>query len=111
MINIEKRNNTDIITFSVNRINALIIDEISVGIHKVFENSNSKVIINLSGVEYIDSSGFGFFLAAMRSARNSYSVLKFSSPEPEVTRLFEMLHLHTVFEIYSDVESCIASFK
>jgi anti-sigma B factor antagonist len=111
MINIEKKDKIDIISFSVNKINALIIDEISEGIMKVFDNTNSKVIINLKGVEYVDSSGFGCFLAVMKAARNNYGVLKFANPEPRVSELFEMLHLQSVFQIYSDIETCLNSFK
>jgi len=111
MLSIEKKDKIDIISFSVNKINALIIDEIRDGISKVFDNSNSKVIIDLRGVEYIDSSGFGCFLSVMKTARNNYGTLKFANPEPNVTALFQTLHLHTVFQIYDDLESCIRSFN
>ena len=111
MIKIEKKDKIDIISFSVNKINALNIDEIREGIIKVFDNSNSKVIIDLKGVEYIDSSGFGCFLSVMKAARNNYGVLKFANPEPRVMELFQTLHLHTVFQIYDDIEACIRSFK
>ena len=111
MINIEKNDKIDIISFSVNKINALITDEIRDGIIKVFDNSNSKVIIDLEGVEYIDSSGFGCFLSVMRAARSNYGVLKFANPAPTVMELFQTLHLHTVFQIYDDIDTCIMSFK
>ncbi len=110
MINIEKKDNIDIISFSVNKINALNIDKIREDILKVLDNSNSKVIIDLKGVEYIDSSGFGCFLSVMKAARNNYGVLKFANPEPRVNELFETLHLHTVFQIYSDIDTCLRSF-
>ena len=111
MINIEKKDKIDVISFSVNKINALIVDEIREEILKVFDNSNSKVIIDLKGVEYIDSSGFGCFLSVMKAARNNYSILKFANPEPRVTELFETLHLQTVFQIYSDLDTYIKSFN
>jgi anti-anti-sigma factor len=111
MINIEKKDKIDVISFSVNKINALIVDEIREEILKVFDNSNSKVIIDLKGVEYIDSSGFGCFLSVMKAARNNYSILKFANPEPRVTELFETLHLQTVFQIYFDLDTCIKSFN
>lgn len=111
MINIEKRDKVDIISFSVSNINALITDEIRDRIIKVFDISNSKVIIDLKGVEYIDSSGFGCFLSVMKAARNNYGVLKFANPEPRVTELFKILHLHTVFQIFDNVDNCLSSFK
>jgi len=47
----------------------------------------------------------------MKAARNNYCALKFANPEPRVSELFETLHLNTVFQIYSDIESCIKSFN
>jgi anti-sigma B factor antagonist len=111
MINIEKRGKIDIISFTVNKIDAMITDEIRDGISKVFDNSNSRVIIDLKGVEYIDSSGFGCFLAVMRAAKNNYGILKFSNPEPKIMELFQALHLHTVFQICDDLEACIRSLR
>lgn len=111
MIKIEKKDKIDIISFSVNKINALITDEIRDGICKVLDNTNSKVIIDLKGVEYIDSSGFGCFLSVMKAAKSNYGVLKFANPEPRVMELFQTLHLHTVFQIYDNVDTCIRSFN
>lgn len=111
MINIEKKDKIDIISFSINNINALVTDKIREEITKVIDNSNSKVIIDLKGVEYIDSSGFGCFLSVMKAARNNYGVLKFANPEPKVMELFQTLHLHTVFQIFDNTDSCIRSFK
>jgi len=111
MINIEKRDKIDIITFGVDKINALITDDLRDQIGKVFENANSKVIIDLSGVHYVDSSGFGCFLSIMRTARSNYGTLKFVNPEPTVMEVFKTLNLHTVFDIYDDIDVCIRALR
>ena len=110
MIVIEKKDKIDIISFSVSKINAHITDEIRVTLNKIFDNSNTKMIIDLKGVEYIDSSGFGCFLSVMKTARSNYGYLKFANPEPGVMDLFQTLHLHTIFQIYDDIDICIRSF-
>jgi anti-sigma B factor antagonist len=109
MINIKKTDNIDTITFTVNKIDALITEEIRESISKSFINSNSKVIIDLTGVEYIDSSGFGCFLSIMKTARNNYGILKFANPEPGVMEVFRTLHLQTVFQIYDNIDTCLKS--
>ncbi|GEM_PF-72694 len=101
----------DVISFSVNKLNATSIDEIKDGVSNVFTDPHSKVIIDLKGVEYIDSTGFAFFLSMHKAAKNNYGVLKFVHPEPRVNELFITLHLHTVFEIYDDIEECVRSFR
>lgn len=110
MINTEKRDKIDIVSFSVNKINALITDDIREEINRLSSISNSKIIVNLKGVEYIDSSGFSCFLSVMRSVRNNYGIIKFANPDPGVLELFNLLHLNTVFQIYDDLDNCIRSF-
>jgi anti-sigma B factor antagonist len=110
MIRIERKGKIDIVTFTVNNINALITDEIRDRIIKLTDNSNPKVILDLSGVEYIDSSGFGCFLSLLRAVKNNYGELKFLNPEPPIVELINTLHLQTVFQIYDDIDKCINSF-
>jgi anti-sigma B factor antagonist len=109
MVNIEIRDKVEIITFSVNKINALITDEVREEISVLFDKSNSKVVIDLSGIEYIDSSGFCCFLSVMKTAKHKYGVLKFVIPDPKINDLFNILHLETVLQIYPDMESCLRS--
>ncbi|HUX96278.1 MAG TPA: STAS domain-containing protein [Bacteroidales bacterium] len=111
MINIEKKDKIDIVSFPTNKINALITDEIRDEINKLSETSNSKIIVDLQGVEYIDSSGFSCFLSAMRTVRNNYGIIKFANPDPKVMELLKMLHLNTVFQIFDDLDECIRSFR
>lgn len=107
MINIEKRDKIDIVTFSESFINALTADPIREGICKIFETANTILIIDLKGVEYIDSSGFSCFLSVMKAARNNYGTLYFARPEPRIRDLFNTLHLHTVFDIFDNIDDCI----
>ena len=110
MINVEKSDKADIITFTIDKINALITEDIREEISQLYENANSKVVINLQGINYIDSSGFGCFLSIMKTARNNYGVLKFVNPEPSVMEVFKTLHLDTIFEIYDNIDTCLESF-
>jgi len=111
MVNIEKRGNVELVSFTVNRINALITEELREPVMKLFEQQNTRVVFDLKGVEYIDSSGIGIFLSAFREARSNYGSMKICCPEPAVKLLFETLHLHTIFEIYGSTDDCIRSFR
>jgi len=110
MINIERRDKIDIITFTVNRINALITEELGSRLGKLFDNANARVVIDLKGVDYMDSSGFCCFLAVLKAARHNFGILKFVNPEPKVTDMIKILNLHTVFQIYPDLDTCLRSF-
>ena len=111
MIKIEKVGNVEVVTFTVKKINALVTDKIKEQVIKLFEQAGTKLIIDLKGVEYIDSTGFGCLLSCYRESKNNYGMMKISNPEPPVKNLFEILHLHTNFEICNDTEECIKSFR
>ena len=111
MINFEKRDKIDIVSFDIDNINALVTDEIKESIGKIFEPGNSKVIIDLANIKYIDSSGFGSFLSILKTARNNFGILKIAQPQPSVREVFRTLHLNTVFEIYDNLEDCLKSMK
>ena len=108
---IELENRIDQVTFEgLEKLNALVADEAIEQLKKLFDAPNARVIIDLTGIKYIDSSGFGCFLSTMKTARNNYGALKICGLIKEVRTLFESLHLHTVFGLYDDLDSCIKSF-
>ena len=112
MINSTKLdNNIELVRFEgIDKFNALVADEAREILTRYFDTPNSKVIIDLGGIKYIDSSGFGCFLTTMKAARNNYGILKICSINPDVRSLFHSLQLHTIFELYDSLDSCIASF-
>lgn len=111
MINVENRGEIIIATFAVEKINALITEELTDEFSALFVKPHVKLIIDFSGVKYIDSSGFGCLLSIMRIASNNYGTMKVVITDPMLLSLFKTLFLHTVFEIYDSVDSCIAAFR
>lgn len=111
MIKTDKRDKIDIISFNVNKINALITEDIREEINRLSSAPSARIIIDLTGVEYIDSSGFSLFLSVMKSVRNNYGILKFANPDPRVMEVLRMLHLDTVFMIFDDLDACVRSFR
>jgi len=112
MIVVEKlEKNIDRVSFDkLLHFNALVADKISIELSRLFEVPNAKVIIDLEGIKYIDSSGFGCFLTAMKSARNNYGKLKICNIDPEVLAVFNTLQLNSVLDLHKDLKSCLDSF-
>ncbi len=112
MIIIEKiESNIDHVSFNkLEKLNAAVADDIRTELLKLYDVPNSKVIIDLQGIRYIDSTGFGCFLTAMKAARNNYGKLKICNIEPDVLSIFKALQLHTVLDLNDDIDSCKNSF-
>ena len=76
-----------------------------------FSKPNVRLVFSLKGISFIDSSGFGVLLSALKAASNNYGQFKICNVSPEVMELFKLLQLHHVFEIYDELEACLKSFK
>lgn len=112
MIIIEKLdNNIDRISFNrLEKLNAPVADDIKSELVRLFDVPNARIVIDLAGIKYIDSSGFGCFLTTLKAARNNYGTLKICNIDPEVFTVFKTLQLHTIMDLYDDLDSCLGSF-
>jgi anti-sigma B factor antagonist len=70
-----------------------------------------RILLDLGEVNYIDSSGLGELVSAYTSARNQGASVKLLKLTKKVHDLLQLTKLYTVFDIYDDEASAIASFK
>jgi len=69
------------------------------------------LVVELSGVEAIDSAGLGeLVLLHMWAEGNRYSV-KLASPSKRVRHLLQITNLALVFEIYDTVDDALAALQ
>lgn len=111
MLIVENVNDITVVSFKgINRFNAIITEPVKEEIKSLFTSPNTKLILDLSGIQFIDSSGFGVFLSIMKTANNNNGYFKISNISEEVMELFKLLQLHNVFEIYNIREDAVKSF-
>ncbi len=73
-------------------------------------NHNSRVIIDLAEVTYIDSTGLGELVGGWVSARNRGADIKLLHLKSQIKDLLQVTKLLTVFECFEDQAVAIASF-
>lgn len=93
------------------RLNAPIAEPVKEGLLEFFTKPNVSVVFNMEGIKFIDSSGFAVFLSTMKAANNNVGHFKLCNATSDVMELFKLLQLHHVFEIYDELDACIASFN
>jgi anti-sigma B factor antagonist len=112
MLKTDRINNVIIVRFdNIDRFNALITEPVKEDMKSLFNKPDTRLILNLEGIRFIDSSGFGVFLSILKTANNNHGQFKLCNIEPEVMELFRLLQLHNVFEIHNNLEDCIKSFN
>ena len=80
-------------------------------IRDLIGKGQKSILLNLSEVNYIDSSGLGELVSAYTTARNQGAALKLLGLTKKVNDLLQLTKLYTVFDIYDDEASGIASYK
>ncbi|HKL48610.1 MAG TPA: STAS domain-containing protein [Desulfuromonadales bacterium] len=76
----------------------------------LFEEGKVNIVINLSEVRFIDSSGLGALVSGYKNASARNGNLKLCSLQPQVKSMFELTRLHRVFEIFPSSDEAIGSF-
>jgi anti-sigma B factor antagonist len=72
---------------------------------------SKKVVLDLGGVSFIDSSGLGVLAGLFTSARNAGGAIKLSSLDRQAQGMLQMTRLLTVFEVFGRAEDAAASFN
>jgi len=78
---------------------------------KMVITQSKRIVLNLSGVTYIDSGGLGTLVALYTTARNSGGSIKLANLTPRVDDLLQVTKLVTVFDVYDSEERAIESFQ
>jgi anti-sigma B factor antagonist len=111
MLKIEKINNITVVRFdNIDRFNALITEPVKEDLKSFFNNPGTRLILNLEGIKYIDSSGFGVFLSILKTATNNKGIFRICGISPEVMELFKLLQLQNIFTLYVTLDECLGSF-
>jgi anti-anti-sigma factor len=96
---------------NLQKLNVLVSETVKTELQKLFEKPNAKVLINMDGVYFLDSSGFAAFLSVLKTAGKNNGQIIFCNVCNSALDLFKVLQLHTVFNILQDREEAINSFK
>ncbi len=70
-----------------------------------------NLVIDLDAVQFIDSSGLGCLIAALRLAHNGRGEVRLCRMCKQVQSVFDLVSLNKLFQTYDTVEAAVQSFK
>lgn len=77
---------------------------------KLISKKTPKIIVNLSKVSYVDSSGLATLVEILKNMRVYGGRLRLTNLSPKIKSLFEITKLEKLFEIMSDEEEALSTF-
>ncbi len=80
-------------------------------VQALVEEGKTKILLNLGGVDHVDSAGIGELVRSHTVVRRAGGQLKLSNLSPKVQEMLKMTSLNAVFDIHADETSAIKSFS
>lgn len=79
-------------------------------VRELSSKGDKKILLNLSDVSYIDSSGIGEMVSGFTTVTNHGGQLKLLGLSKRVKDLLQITKLYTVFEVFDDEAAAVRSF-
>ncbi len=72
---------------------------------------HTKVVLDLSRLRFIDSSGLGAFLSCLRQLAMKGGELKLCGLSSAVYQTFELVRMNRIFDIYASKGEAVEAFR
>ncbi|MGQ9632186.1 MAG: STAS domain-containing protein [bacterium] len=80
-------------------------------IKDLIKQGRKKVIVDLSKVTYMDSSGLGVLVGSLKNLRKVGGSLKIAEINPAIANIFEITKLDSFFDIYKTLDEAKGTFE
>lgn len=92
-----------------------VIDTITAGefeevIESLLKRGRFRIVVDLAGVEYISSAGWGIFISHIKDVRTNEGDIKLAGMVPNVHEIYELLEFDNVLQAHSTVEEARDGF-
>jgi anti-sigma B factor antagonist len=79
-------------------------------LHSLIDGKKIKVVVDLSNVDFINSSGLGLLIGGLTAMRKAGGELKLAGASKKIENLLEITKLHKVFDICRTAGDAVAAF-
>ena len=79
-------------------------------VKQLVESGVNRFVMDLSEIDFVDSSGLAAIISALRLVRQSGGSIHIARPSKEVQLLLQITLLDQVIRPYPDIEEAIADF-
>ncbi len=76
----------------------------------LFRENKKAIVVDLSEVAYVDSSGIATFVEGLQWSHNSDNKFRLACMSPAVKDIFNIAKLLTLFEVYESTEDALEGF-
>lgn len=110
MFNARKENDILIVHPDVHRLDASVAVSFQEKMADLISAGHTSIVLDLSGTEFIDSSGLGSIVSSLKRMNNTGDLI-LCGISKNVMAMFKLTRMDRVFQIFSSEDEAIASFS
>ena len=108
-IETESFKRVDLLTVS-GRIDSSNASELEDAFKSLAEDGRYRLVVDLSGIEYMSSAGLRALVAALRESKKHHGDVRIAEPSERMSEVLNLAGLDSVFSIYEDSTSAVGSY-
>lgn len=109
-VTIEHRDDTAIARVA-GSVDGLTAEALQLALRAPVDAGATRLIGDLSGVDYTSSAGLRALLATLKLARQHGGDFRLAAVQPAVLRVLELSGFTTILKVYDTVDAAVASFS
>jgi anti-sigma B factor antagonist len=91
-------------------IDTLTASELEQVFDSLLRRGRYRIVVDLAGVDYISSAGWGIFISHIKDVRDNDGDVKLANMVPDVMEIFELLEFDKVLQAYRSVDDAVQRF-
>ena len=91
-------------------IDTLTASQLEQVIDSLLRRDRFKIAVDLAGVDYISSAGWGIFISHIKDVRDSNGDVKLANMVSDVREIFELLEFDKILKAYPSVDAAVDDF-
>jgi len=93
-----------------------VIDTITAGeleevVEALIKRGRCRILIDLAGVDYISSAGWGIFISHIKDVRANNGDIKLANIVPNVYEIYELLEFDKVLKVFGSIDEARGDFQ
>jgi anti-sigma B factor antagonist len=109
VINVSGMDNSSVVEVN-GRVDSMSANQLGDALSNVIDDGHVKLVLDLSGVEYMSSAGLREIVTALKKVKRASGDLRLAQPSDRVREVLEMAGLDTIIRIFPTQGDAINSY-
>ena len=107
-LDVSERNGYSVLAVS-GEVDVATVPRLREQLHGLVAQGSNRIIVDLDGVDFLDATGLGVLVGALKRVRSNDGELALVCTQPRIRKVFEVTGLTKVFSLYDSVDEAVAA--